>query len=771
MSTVPAKVLVVEDEWITAQDLQQTLSHLGYDVPGMAGSGEEALAQAEQLRPDLVLMDIRLKGAMDGIEAARELRRRSGVPVVFLTAHSDEATLARAKEVEPHGFLVKPFSEAELRSTVEIALHKSRAEQMVQASERRFRALTEHSTDLVSLLDAAGTVRYESDSVERVLGYNKEERVGQSAFDLIHPEDVPEVLAAFQRVIAEPGQAHRVELRARHKEGFWRWLEAIGANHLNDPAVEGIVVTSRDVTERKEAEEALRRREAQLAEAQRLAGVGSWEWDIPENRVTWSDNLYRIYGLRPGESPATFQAYLQRVHSDDRQNTQVTIEQAIRSQEGCEFEERIIRPDGSVRVLQSWGEVIVDASGQPVRMIGTCQDITERKRMEDALRAAKKAAEAANRAKSEMLSRTSHELRTPLNAILGFAQVLEMDVKDEQDRESVEQILRAGRHLLNLIDEVLDIACAESDPMALPSEPVHVGELIEETLSLLHPLASQSRVELSRSPLDRCRARVLADQQRLTQVLLNLIENGIKHNREGGRVEVSCEEVSGEHLRIQVCDSGPGIPPEKLSRLFSPFDRLDTEKSGIGAVEGTGLGLAVAKAFIEAMSGKIGVESTPGQGSTFWIELPYVPDPLENTSEEGFGAILSGSAPVAPVVLYVDDESANLRLIERLFHRSRPDIELITATKGGEGLNLARERQPDLILLDLNLPDMSGEEVLLALRQEERTEAIPVVMLSGDVSPAQVERMRNHGAMDYITKPFQVPHFLEIIGGFIGAGK
>ncbi|MGH2720189.1 MAG: ATP-binding response regulator, partial [Actinomycetota bacterium] len=392
----------------------------------------------------------------------------------------------------------------------------------------------------------------------------------------------------------------------------------------------------------------------------------------------------------------------------------------------------------------------------------------ELERARDEAEASRENAERANRAKSEFLSRMSHELRTPLNAILGFGQLLEMDARDAGQRESVNQVLKAGRHLLGLIDEVLDISRIEAGRLALSIEPVSIQETVAEVLDLVSPMAGGRDLTIEAGEVLESPLLVLADRQRLKQVLLNLLSNAVKYNRTGGTIRVSMSRPAAATVRIEVSDTGPGIAAENLPKLFSPFERIGAEQSDI---QGTGLGLALSKVLAEAMGGTLGVRSVPGVGSTFWVELGETeaavialdtpPDGLGEDAPEPHGAESGGSGRV-PKVLYIEDNASNLRLIERLMDH-RPDTELLTAMQGSLGLELAENHHPQLILLDLHLPDMTGDQVLATLRQTPATRDIPVVILSADATPGHVRRLRDAGAQGYLTKPLELKDLLEVL--------
>lgn len=397
------------------------------------------------------------------------------------------------------------------------------------------------------------------------------------------------------------------------------------------------------------------------------------------------------------------------------------------------------------------------------RAVGTLQALEEARgeliRKEQLAREARQEAERASQAKSEFLSRMSHELRTPLNAILGFAQLLEMDQLSAEQRESVSHILKGGRHLLELINEVLDISRIEAGRLDVSPEPVLVREVLLEVVDLIRPVADQWNVRLDATTTQGWGRYVLADRQRLKQVLLNLLSNAAKFNRHGGTVAVSVEEVPGDRLRLKVTDTGPGIPPEKIARLFTPFDRLGAEQT---RVEGTGLGLALSMRLAELMGGAMGVESVVGEGSTFWVELPQVESPLVEVVLRK-GAVVPSEVPVTVgTVLYIEDNLSNLRLVERLLAR-RPNVKLLSAMQGRLGLELAREHRPSLIFLDLQLPDMLGAEVLQRLQRDPRTAQIPVVVISADATPGQIQRLLTAGAREFLTKPLDVKKLMTLL--------
>jgi signal transduction histidine kinase/CheY-like chemotaxis protein len=380
------------------------------------------------------------------------------------------------------------------------------------------------------------------------------------------------------------------------------------------------------------------------------------------------------------------------------------------------------------------------------------------------LETARATADAANRSKSAFLSRMSHELRTPLNAVLGFAQLLDLGELTDGQQESVDLIIKGGNHLLELINDVLDISRIETGDLPLSPEAVELNGLLADVMDLVRPLAAQRRVHLVGDRHHSCDEYVFADRQRLQQILLNLLSNAIKYNREAGTVAIACERSSATQLRIKVSDTGPGIPAEQLGLLFVPFERLGADRSD---VEGVGIGLALSRELARAMGGSLDVETAIGQGSTFWLELALVEGPVERYERLNGNPAPTPARPTPGVevrhtVLYIEDNLANLKLVQNLLGH-RPTIKIIPAMQGRLGLELAREHHPVLILLDLHLPDIGGDQVLQELRDDPTTASTPVVILSADATTGQVQRLLSAGACAYLTKPFNVRELLRIL--------
>jgi PAS domain S-box-containing protein len=647
---------------------------------------------------------------------------------------------------------------------------RKRAEEARRASEERYRALFDYAPDGIVIADGESYYIDANASICRMLGYTRDELIGLHASDIVVPAEIQHVGPALS--VIKAGSQYSRDWQFRRKDGSVFDAEVI-ATVMPDGNLLGMI---RDISERKRAEKALNASELRYRRLFESAKDGILILDAETGKVV-EVNPFLIAALGFSHEQLLGKAVWELgFFRDIWANAEKFAE--LKAKEYVRYENLPLETADGQRIEVEFISNVYLVNGSKVIQCNV-RDVTARREAENALirsheelesrvaqrteelSAATGVAERANHAKSEFLSRMSHELRTPLHAILGFAQLLEMDVQNPSDAESVAQIVRAGNHLLGLINEVLDLARVESGKLALTPEPVSVRETLEETLSLVKPMATERRVRLEplAGDLD---CEVLSSSGRFKQVMINLLSNAVKFNRRGGTVAVSCEKIE-DCLRIQVADSGRGISAGNMAKLFVPFERIDEVDT---VIEGSGLGLSLSKHLIEAMDGKIGVESTPGHGSTFWVELPLIQGTPAATTQS-LDASIRGVAEVARstaprTLLYIEDNLSNLRLVERILAR-RPEVKLISAMQGSIGLELARQHQPDLVLLDLHLPDIQGDEMLLQLRADPRTDQLPIVMISADATSAQIERLRAAGATDYLTKPIDVRKFLALV--------
>jgi protein-histidine pros-kinase len=610
----------------------------------------------------------------------------------------------------------------------------------------------ESAPDALVIVDSQGLVVVVNAQAERLFGYQRAELISAPIEKLIPKRLANAHLDHRSEFIDDPhtrAMGVGLELFALRKDGSEVPVE-ISLSPLQTSVGTLVVAAVRDVTERKRSEQLFRGLLESAPDAVVIVDAnGRIALLNAQSEKLFGYAREELIGL-PVERlvPGRFSG----VHIGHRSQF---VDDPSPREMGADINLFAIKKDGTEFPVEISLSPLFTESGMLVS--AAVRDVTDRRRVSQEAEEAKQEAERANRAKSDFLSRMSHELRTPLNAILGFGQLLEMERLSSSQDESLHQIMGAGRHLLDLIDEVLDISRIEAGRLPVSSEPVPVDVAISDAIQLVVPIARERGIVFEER--GSCLGVfVMADRQRIRQVLLNLLSNAVKYNRPGGTVVVDCLEVSEARLRISVSDNGPGIAEDLLERIFLPFDRL-----GVGdeEVQGTGLGLALSKGLVEAMGGTMNVESVVGEGTAFAFELPLAVAPdagLEDLLDESLGKALGTDR----TVLYVEDNLSNLKLVERVLEL-RPHVRLISAMQGILGLDLAQTHLPDLILLDLHLPDVHGEEVLARLRSDPATSGIPVVIVSADATPSQVQRLIASGAAAYLTKPLNVSEFLEVL--------
>jgi PAS domain S-box-containing protein len=607
-----------------------------------------------------------------------------------------------------------------------------------------------------------------------MLGYDPAEFHETNAAwrERLHPDDAQAVYQVYADYVAGRRPDYRVEFRQRTKGGDWKWILSLGKIMSRD--AEGrplrMLGTHTDLTERKriedelrhhreQLEEVVRERTRELREAQRIAHIGNGYWDLVSGAVTWSDEMFALLGYDRRQRSPSYELFERRVHPDDRAKMRKYNEEVLSGVRTGGIDHRLILEDGTLRWVHAEVAAHLGADGKPIGIAGILHDITARKQVEQELILAKESAERANKAKSEFLARMSHELRTPMNAILGFAQILEMEELSSEQQEFVREIHRAGDHLLELINELLDLSRIEAGKLTITIQTTSVCEVVNEAIALSKSLIQENQI----SVLNHCphSALVLADPIRLRQVMVNLLSNAAKYNRKGGCIDIDCALEGDGCIRIAVRDTGQGIEPEKLKKLFRPFERIGAEYR---TIDGAGIGLALSKRITEMMSGTIGVESVLGMGSTFWVELPVA-------QANQLAKRPTADAKAVPserhyTVLYIEDNPANLRVVQAIFRRYQ-ETSLLSASTGAFGLELARRYRPDVILLDIHLPDIDGYAVLELLRSDPSTRNLPVIAVSADAMPPDIERGRRAGFRGYLTKPLNVDQLLSTIQQYL----
>jgi PAS domain S-box-containing protein len=637
--------------------------------------------------------------------------------------------------------------------------------------------------------DEKGVIQIFNVGAERMLGYAAADVVNRiTPADISDPQEVIARAKALSVELATPitpgfealvfkasrGIEDIYELTYIRKDGS-RFPAIVSVTALRDAedAIIGYLLIGTDNTARKQVEAEQKLLDQRLRDQQFYtrslieSNIDALMTTDPLGIITdVNKEMEALTGCTRDELiGAPFKSYF-----TDPQRAEAAIMLVLSKKKVTDYELTARARDGKKTVVSYNATTFYDRDRNLRGVFAAARDVTERKRLDQVLReknieleSSKAAAEKANLAKSDFLSNMSHELRSPLNAILGFAQLMESASPQPTDsqKQSIAQILQAGWHLLKLINEILDLAVIESGRVSLSSESVSLAEVISECQAMMEPQAQQRGITMS-FPRFENPDFVKADRTRLKQIVINLLSNAIKYNRPGGTVVVECTMSAEGRTRLSVKDSGVGLPPEKLAQLFQPFNRLGQEASGVA---GTGIGLVVTKRLVELMGGIIGVASVVGAGSVFWCEFfsSAAPQLAPGSGEaEAFDRPAAPSGGALRTLLYVEDNPANMKLVEQLVARCA-DIRLLTAVNGTLGVELARKRQPTMILMDINLPGISGIDALKILREDPQTAHIPVVALSANAMPRDIKMGLEVGFFRYLTKPIKVKEFMDTL--------
>lgn len=655
------------------------------------------------------------------------------------------------------------------RKCAEVALAE-REQQLLQA--QRLAKLGNWHANLVS-----GDLFW-SDEVYRIFGYTPGTIKPDVALfhKAVHPDD--RALVRESEKQAQQTGHHDIVHRILLDTGELRYVHELGTLHKDENGnPKYLTGTVQDVTERVQAEQSLYESQQSFTFAVEGAGDGIWDWDVITGSMLMSGNYESMLGYQPGELSPDIETWRRSIHPQDREaaENQLVDYMAGRSQQ-FSVELRLRCKDGSYKWVLCRSSVVArNNSNEPVRLIGIHSDINQRKRNEEALILAREEADRANQAKSEFLSSMSHELRTPMNAILGFGQLMEYDeAMPEEQQDNVQEILKAGEHLLGLINEVLDLAKIESGQISLSVEPLALSSVVEECVSLTSAMAEKNAIRMKYD----CAAgvEVKADRTRLKQVLLNLISNAIKYNREKGSVKIEVVTESGEWVRISVHDTGYGIEEKHLEQLFQPFNRLNAESSNI---EGTGIGLTITRRIIEMLGGTIDVESQVSKGSTFSVRLPLTAASSDTSKGlQSGGELLQQSGTHVSkadnitdyTVIYIEDNPANLKLVTQALARM-PQVRMLSAPSPLQGLELINSQLPDLILLDINMPEMDGYQLQSILSSSKRTAHIPVIAVTANAMPDDVKKGKQAGFDEYVTKPINIKQLIGLVNKYLGGER
>lgn len=653
---------------------------------------------------------------------------------------------------------------------VEDITDQKRAERTLEENERRFRTLIEKSSDALSLFDAGGRFLWDANSAtHRHLGYTPDEMIGRSAFDFLHPEDQEPMASAFRQLITQPGQGSTHHYRLRSKTGDYHWMECTATNLLDDPVVRAVVINEREITERRNAEASLRKSEERFQLIARATNDTIWDWDLDTNRVWWNEGINSVFGYPAEAVDNDGHWWDQHIHPDDRER--ILAGQRAVIEQGGHFwadEYRYRRADGGYADVLDRAYVTRDPMGRAVRMIGAMMDITQRKQVEKELAQARDEAVEVARLKSEFLANISHEVRTPLNGIIGMTVLLDDTELHPEQRNFVETIKTCSEVLLRIINDILDFSKMEAGKICFETLDFDLRQTVESTIEVLADRADRKHVELVLLIDANVPVQLRGDPGRLRQVLMNLVVNAIKFTEQGEvlvRVTLDSESRTHVGLCFTVKDTGLGIPAAALPYLFQAFSQVDgstTRRYG-----GTGLGLAISKNIVETMGGQIGVQSTPGQGSSFWFTIPFQKQsnacPMPTTTPPS----LSGLR-----VLVVDDHEATRNLLAQ--QASLLGMRPAAAEHGPEALEILRAAaangQPyPLAILDLQMADMDGITLAQLIKTDPALAQIRLLLLTSRVSRNDTAIFRAAGIGSFMLKPIKQQELFDRIAGLMAS--
>lgn len=744
----PHTLLVVEDEAIVAADLAEKLTQLGYQVLAITARGDEAVTLALTLKPDLVLMDIRLQGPIDGITAAEQIHSRSDVPIVFLTAHSDPRTLERAKITEPFGYILKPFEERELHTVVEIALHRHQTERLLRESEQRYRSLFEYNLDAIFSLDAQGRFVTANPAAERLSGYTTEELKERHFLELCMPELREVAKDSFRDAICR--QCRDFELSMSRKDGARRDLFITGAPVIVDGEVIGVSCLARDITEHKASERALRESEQRLKAIVETAVDGIITIDERGTVESVNAAIEPLFGYPVAEIVGRNVSQLipEPYRSEHDGALARYLKTGDRRVIGVRREMRGRRKDGSEFPMEL--SVTETCLSDLCFFTGIIRDITERKQLENQLIEA-------DRKKDEFIATLAHELRNPLGPIRNAVAVLRQEGLEERSLSWCRDVIeRQVGQMARLLDDLLDVSRITSGKLAPSLERLELATVLDQareaTKALIDEHHHKLTVSLPPEPI-----WLDADPIRLVQVFSNLLTNAAKYTEKGGHIQVAAERC-GNEIVVSVKDTGIGIAAKHLPHIFDMFSQVESALNRSHG--GLGIGLSLTKNLVEMHGGSITAQSDgPSLGSEFVVRLPVIETSPVGAGPQGTERAMSATRLYR--ILVADDNRDCAESLALMLEFDGHEVRI--AYDGAEAIQAAEAFRPDIVILDIGMPKLNGYDACRNIREQPWGQNMVLIALTGWGQDKDKRKTQEAGFNYHLVKPVESNQLMNLL--------
>ena len=720
------------------------LDILGYGEEELHSKTFQDITHPDDLQKDLKLMESTIRGEISHYQIEKRYFHKTGSIVWAIL----NVSLVRDSNNQPIHFVSQ---------IQDITERKKNEEQLALLS-----SVIEQSPAYIFITDTKGVIEYANPAFTEITGYAVEDAIGKNPRFLKSGKVEPEVYAELWTNIKK-GNVWRGQFINKRKNGE-EYHEQVIIAPVKNQAGEIIRYFSikEDITVAK-------RNELALKKAQKIAKLGNWELDIVKNQLYWSDEIYRMFDLKPQEFKATYEAFLDHIHPDDRDAVNEAYTNSLKTKQPYIITHRLKLPSGEIKYVSEQCNTEFDKNGNPLKSIGIVQDVTNQKQIENALIAAKQEAERANRLKSEFLANMSHEIRTPMNAVLGFSEILSNKLSESTEyKPLIEGIVKGGRNLISLINDILDLSKIEAGYLEITSKPVNLLKLIEDIKQIFAVKIKNKNLQFPLEIDSRLPSSLMLDQTRIRQILFNLVGNALKFTDAGYvsisvKIEGDTQPESSIDLYFEVKDTGMGIPKNQIGKIFEAFRQIEGQS---GAYGGTGLGLPITKKLVEAMNGNITVDSVVGKGSTFHIHLKKVDVPsIEISSKSEIEQLVPTNIQFnKPTILLVDDVESNRDVVK--YHLATYNCEVVTAENGKEAINYLKKHRPNLILMDIQMPVMDGYRATKLIKKQTQLASIPVIALTALAMKEQVEK---YGDVfnDYLKKPIAMNELIQCLMAFL----